>query len=350
VLIALGASLLFSAAAQATVTFTSAIPASPAPAGQSFEVTATSSGGAPVALTLVNRPSDNPACSWTKPPEEPGLLEEEGYYVNEPGGTAHAPPATVYLVAAGACTVVATSEGQAVSQEITVVKNPATKLAFTTTPPTNATVGGSYAPKVRESPILAVSYYIPTGYVCSTVRAEVVFYHPGTCTIQVRQAGGTGTGRGESEAEQSFVVTGPETATPETKTTPTTPKKAKPKKPRISSKVRARLIREALAVAARHTDRHPSEIEAVRVSEGQAQQLEAETRGTKGTSTGKTPVYFIAMRGNFQVGCTAGTCSSDTVLMLRLSTKTTAVMNTSLSNNYPNLESVGIPIALKSGK
>jgi hypothetical protein len=154
-------------------------------------------------------------------------------------------------------------------------------------------------------------------------------------------------GRGETEAEQTFTVTGPETATPEANKTPTKANKTKPKKQHIPSKVRARLLREALAVAARHTDHHPSEIEAVRVTEGQAQDLEDETRGTTGRSSGKAPVYFIAMRGRFQVGCTTGTCASDTVLMLRLSTKTNAVMDTSLSNSYPNLESVGVPVALK---
>ena len=34
--------------------------------------------------------------------------------------------------------------------------------------------------------------------------------------------------------------------------------------------------------------------------------------------------------------------------MLRLSTKTDTVMDTSLSNSYPNLESVGVPFALKA--
>ena len=226
-MIVLGASLVFSASAQATITFTSVAPASPAVAGQAFEVSATSSTGAPVTLTLTVRPADDPSCSWTKPPEEPGLLEEEGYYATQPGATAHTAPATVYLVTAGACTIVASSEGTSVSQEITVVKNPSEKITFTTTAPTNATVGGSYEPKVRETPIVAVSYYIPTGYVCTTERAAVMFLHPGTCTIEVRQAGPNGAG--ESEAEQSFTVTGPATPTPEAKKSPAKAKKTAPK-------------------------------------------------------------------------------------------------------------------------
>lgn len=150
VLATVGTLLVFAASAQATITFTSAAPASPAAAGQTYEVSATNSTGAPVTLTLTVRPTDDPSCSWTKPPEEPGLLEEEGYYTALPGSTPHTAPATVYLVTAGACTVVASSEGTSVSQEITVARNPSEKMVFTTPAPTNATVGGSYSPKVRR--------------------------------------------------------------------------------------------------------------------------------------------------------------------------------------------------------
>jgi hypothetical protein len=352
----LGALLVFSASAQATITITSVLPASPAVAGQAFEVTATNSTGGPVVLTLTTRPTDDPACSWTKPPEEPGLLEEEGYYAPLPGATQHPSGSTVYLVTAGACTVIASSEGTSVSQEIIVTKNPSEKMVFTTTPPTNATVGGTYSPKVRETPVVAVSYFVSTGYVCTVQAGTLVFLHGGTCTITVRQAGLNGPG--ETEAEQSFKVAGGpnEPTTPEaqqtpTKKTPTKVKRTAAKKSHISARVRRVLLREALAVAARHKERGPSDIEALRITEAQAQELENQTRqGTTNRTGGRKAVYFVAMRGSFKEACTTGTCPAESVLMLRLSTKTGQVMDSSLTNSYPNLAAVGVPVALTSSR
>ena len=305
----LALSLVFSASASAAITFTSA-PPSPAVAGAVYEVSATDSTGTPVALTVESARKYPVACTYTKPPAEPTLAEEATAQAPAPGpGPEQKSPATVYLVEAGVCTIVASAEGTKVSQTITVEKNLSAKIAFTTPTPTGAMVGGSYAPAVRPSAGIAVHFSTPTGYVCAIERGTVILLHPGTCKVYVRQSGPNSE---PPEAEQSFNVSEPSNAgKPNTAGTTTpngkkTPGKSKAKA-RISAKARALLLREALAVAARHRDRHPSLIQAVRVTEAQAEQLETETRqGTTLRSNGTAPVYFVAMRGSFSGGCARG--------------------------------------------
>ncbi len=352
VLVMVGGLLVFSASAEAAITFTS-VPPTSALAGASYQVSATDSTGAPVALILENPREPIHPCSWTKPPTEPGLTEADGVTEQQPL-TERASPATLYLVGQGTCVVVASAEGQRVSSEtITVTRNPTEQIPFTTPPPTNATVGGTYSPHVRPSSGVTVHFTLPNGDVCVIYGSSVSFLHAGTCTIDVRQLEPISEG---PEGEQTFTVSEPSTGKPTTNKTgteklPTKVKKTKAKG-RISAKVRGVLLREALAVAARHKDRHPSLIEAVRITEAQAQKLENETRqGTTMRSGGAASVYFVAMRGSFQVACAAApgqACTAAPVLMLRLSVSSEKVMEGSLTNSFPDLESVGIPVALNA--
>jgi hypothetical protein len=127
----------------------------------------------------------------------------------------------------------------------------------------------------------------------------------------------------------------------------------------ISAKVRAVLLEEASAVAAARKDRHPSDIQVVLVTEVEAQKLEDETRDGVKTVTSppaRALVYFVAMRGSFRVVCKGGpgvqptTCPPAPVLMARLSASTEKVIGWSVTNHYPDLESVGAPRILKSSR
>ena len=90
-MIVLGASLVFSASAQATITFTSVAPASPAVAGQAFEVSATSSTGAPVTLTLTVRPADDPVLSDEAAEDHLGCWKKRATTLRN-RGPQHIPP------------------------------------------------------------------------------------------------------------------------------------------------------------------------------------------------------------------------------------------------------------------
>ena len=147
-------------------------------------------------------------------------------------------PVTVYFLERGMCIVDAYAAGDAeyeevrsVGQSLTVAKDPSEQITFASPAPSDATVGGSYAPTVRSSAGLGVMFSIATPSVCGIVLglnggSHVSLNNPGTCTIDVRQAAVS-----ELEppaAQQSFTVsekpaapTSTGTTEPRVKRTPT---------------------------------------------------------------------------------------------------------------------------------
>lgn len=215
----LGALMLFGASASAktaqTITFTSTPPTT-AVAGESYEVSATSSSGLGVGLTIGG------ACSYTKP--QPGSQKHlpEQVDISVPPEVPLPSPKTVYFVAAGKCTIVAGQEGngeyeraKTVVQEVEVARDPAEQITFTSPVPTDAAVGGSYKPSVRSSVGLEVFFSSATPAVCAirssgrTQEGESVsFLGTGTCTVDASQEEGAQENSpvGAPEAQQSFTV------------------------------------------------------------------------------------------------------------------------------------------------
>lgn len=196
-----------------TITFTSS-PPSPAIAGESYEVSARSSSGAPVELL---RPSSvGGPCSFEKP-EETMLLEGGGGGPYPLRQEARMAPQTLYLDGVGTCdigaVIAAGAEGEAhpvrmpeAVQEFSVAKNPGEQITFVSTP-SNAVTGGTgtYPVFVRASPALWLEGFVSTPSVCEFPFAQSVkTLAAGTCTIEVRQWG-VSTAE-PPEAQQSFTV------------------------------------------------------------------------------------------------------------------------------------------------
>ncbi len=83
-------------------------------------------------------------------------------------------------------------------------------ITFTSTPPTNATVGGSYTVSATASSGLDVSFSSNTTSVCTVSGSTVSFVGAGTCTVQAAQAGNTVYNAAPNVA-QSFSVSAPAT-------------------------------------------------------------------------------------------------------------------------------------------
>ena len=403
----LGVLPLFSASASANMAQTITITSSPpqeAVAGGSYTVSATETSGLEVYFGTEG------ACSIDEVPR-PGA--EERLELERPvAEVPHPPflsPATVDFITAGTCTIKARGfngsgyeAAPVASQSFPVAKDPSEQITFTSAPPSNATVGGSYNPVVRLSAGIRVSFFTTTPSVCTIapLHAAVSLGGVGTCTVGVRQEGSP-----ESElpeAQQSFTVYGPVAVvehpsilpaeppatqpTPQPTTAPIFPgstpppepakrtptnakhlakkKKKKKKKKKASAnggipaKVQARLLKLALAEAARRGEHHPSEIQAVRTTEAEAHTLENAGRpgGTETTSPppGNTPVYFIQMQGNFRVVCSRGpdmdTCPPARLLMLTVSVSAKRVLGRQFGYGYLNEELPGTPVFLRPVK
>ena len=113
----------------------------------------------------------------------------------------------------------------------------------------------------------------------------MTFIAPGTCTIDANQAADVNeepAGPTESAAHQSFTVSAPSTS---------------PAECGIPASARAELLKDALSAATASGDPHPYDIEAVRTTSSQAQGLRGASRPEEPADT---PVYFLAMRGEFQ--------------------------------------------------
>ena len=202
----LGALLLFGVSASAkmaqTIAFTSTSPAG-AVAGGSYEASATATSGRLVLLA-------GGACSFRAPTAKQERLEVE---INEkqPVELGES-PAAVYFIAAGTCTMGASGigdseyESASASQSFVVGKDPSERITFTSAPPHDPIVGGSYNPEVRLSAGIPVSFFTTTPSVCTIAprHAAVSLVGVGTCTIGARQ---NGVSESEPpEAQQSFKV------------------------------------------------------------------------------------------------------------------------------------------------
>lgn len=86
-------------------------------------------------------------------------------------------------------------------------------ISFTSTPPTNATVGGSYTVSATASSGLAVSFSSNTTSVCTVMESTMSFIGAGTCTVQASQAGNTSYNPAP-DVTQSFSVSAPTTSAP----------------------------------------------------------------------------------------------------------------------------------------
>lgn len=79
------------------------------------------------------------------------------------------------------------------NNHLVYARNCATKqdqtITFTSTPPTNATVGGTYAVSATASSGLTVSFASTTTGVCTISGSTVRFVAAGTCTVRASQAG-----------------------------------------------------------------------------------------------------------------------------------------------------------------
>jgi hypothetical protein len=120
--------------------------------------------------------------------------------------------ATVSFTGAGMCTIDANQAGNAnyepapLKQQSFVVGKGAQTIAFTSTAPSSATVGGSqYTVTATATSGLAVSFSSGTPMVCTVSGATVSFVGAGQCTIDANQAGNANY-EPASEKQQPFEV------------------------------------------------------------------------------------------------------------------------------------------------
>lgn len=126
---------------------------------------------------------------------------------------------TVSFVGAGTCTVNADQAGNAdylaattVQQSFAVTKNDQT-ISFTSTVPSSATVGGTYAVSATATSGLTVAFTTATPSVCTVSGSTVSFVGAGTCTINANQAGNT-VYNAAPQVQQSFSVASAADTTP----------------------------------------------------------------------------------------------------------------------------------------
>ena len=406
----LGTSVLLCASASAkmaqTITFTSS-PPSPAVAGGSYEVSATPSSPVPVALAAEG------ACADVEP-HHAGEQRLEGRGGESPAPSFREPsPGAVHFVfhfyRAGICTITGESwrpktaaekekavyeeyePAAPVDQTFVVARDPQERVTFTSTPPSNATIGGSYGPSVLTSEALFISFFASPPSVCGIVvfpfMSTVQLTGAGTCTIIASQADTASEAAEAPEAKQSFDVSAPGNTNPtenrspgatnptESKTpgvkpptrvdkAPTKVKRTPPKKRKkaakggIPAKVRAELLKAAKREAAGHPygGRHLSDIQAVRTTEAQAERLEEEVRQLPSPEPPleSRSVYVVAMKGSFLPRCKGGsghhTCAGATVFVLFVSASTRHVIRGETGHAYPNLESAGAPVPLEQSQ
>ena len=175
-----------------TITFTSTPPSDATVGGPSYTPSATATSGLPVSFSI-DASSTAGACSYT--------------------------PATgaVSFTGVGTCAVDANQAGNTdyqaatqVHQTIPVGQGSQT-ITFTSTPPSDATVGGpSYTPSATATSGLPVSFSIDassTAGACSYAPATgaVSFTGVGTCAVDAKQAGNTDY-QGATQVSQSITI------------------------------------------------------------------------------------------------------------------------------------------------
>jgi len=105
-------------------------------------------------------------------------------------------------------------DAQSVNNHLLYVTCPtkqAQTITFTSTPPTSATVGGSYAVSATASSGLSVSFSSDTTSVCTVSGSTVSFVAGSTCTVRASQSGNTSYNPAP-DVLQSFSVSAPATA------------------------------------------------------------------------------------------------------------------------------------------
>jgi hypothetical protein len=172
-----------------TIAFSSTAPSNATVAGATYTVTATGGGsGNPVTFTI--DAGSKSVCSIAGK--------------------------TVSFTAAGACKIDANQAGGGsyeaapqAQQSFAVGKGEQT-IAFTSTAPTEARIGGAYAPTAKASSELPVTLTVDAGSsaVCSISAGVVSFKAAGTCRVDANQAG-SANWNPAPQAQQSFTVTGP---------------------------------------------------------------------------------------------------------------------------------------------
>jgi hypothetical protein len=172
-----------------TIAFTSTAPSNATVAGATYTVTATG-GGSGNAVTFTIDAASKSVCSIAGK--------------------------TVSFTAVGTCKIDANQAGSSsyeaapqAQQSFTVAKGEQT-IAFTSTAPTEARIGGTYTPTAKASSELPVTLTVDASAssVCSIAGAVVSFKAAGTCKIDANQAGNANW-NAASQAQQSFTVTGP---------------------------------------------------------------------------------------------------------------------------------------------
>ena len=177
------------AASSQTITFTSTAPSGAVVGGPSYAISATASSGLPV--------------SFSAAASSAGICTVSG--------------STVSLVGAGTCTVNANQSGNASylpapqAQQSFSVSTPGKSsqtIAFTSTAPGSATVGGpTYTVSATASSGLAVTFSAgaSSAGICTVSGSTVSFVGAGTCTINANQAG-NGSYNPAPQVQQSFAV------------------------------------------------------------------------------------------------------------------------------------------------
>jgi hypothetical protein len=172
-----------------TIAFTSTAPTNAIVGGASYSVAATAGSGLTVSFSI--DASATSVCSIS-------------------AGN------TVSFQAAGTCKIDANQPGNAnwnpapqAQQSFTVGKGEQT-IAFTSTAPTEARIGGTYTPTAKASSELPVTLTVDasSSAVCSIAGGVVSFKAAGTCRIDANQAGNSNWNPAP-QAQQSFTVTGP---------------------------------------------------------------------------------------------------------------------------------------------
>ncbi len=346
------------------ITFT-ATPLSQAVAGESYQVAAQSSSGLPVRLT------PHGVCSTTGSAAREvggatGPTDQEVWSLSEmttaempaPESTKETPeersselsPASLYLSAAGSCTIVATAGDDSeyepptpVEVHFTIAKDPSERISFISLPQKDLTVGGSYVPVVRSSADIGVLFSSATPSVCHIVVGHgfsaLDLVAAGTCTIDVRQNGSSNSE--PPEAHQSFTVS-PETSAK------TTARKVRQNLARsgIPAKVRRALLKDAQAYAASpEASRYgvhggAYDIRAVRTTVAKTGSKRADAQKLPGS----TPVYVVAMRAPLDCKQPVGAGCPSTILELEYLASTLELMRHERRRSYPDLKELGIPV------
>ncbi|MFZ2056946.1 MAG: G1 family glutamic endopeptidase [Acidimicrobiales bacterium] len=181
-----------------TISFTSTAPSNATVGGATYTVTATATSGLAVSFTSATRS----ACSVSG--------------------------STVSFIRLGTCTIHANQRGNTnyaaaaqVTQSLPVGQGSQT-TSFTSTAPSNATVGGAtHTVTATATSGLAVSFSSATSSVCSVSGSTVRFIGAGTCTIHANQ-GGNANYAAAAQVSQSFPVHPATTTTTLSITTPLT--------------------------------------------------------------------------------------------------------------------------------